>query len=97
MMYEDESLDVLHLFGSDRLTSVNGPSALVQNFVPTPVSSPSSSIALNLSDANLVDFKTLGYTLSPGSLLERWSLILSPVSTSLVVPSVYTLKSTTFA
>jgi hypothetical protein len=34
MMYEDESLDIRHLFGSTKSTAVSGPSSLVNQFLP---------------------------------------------------------------
>jgi len=45
MMFEDESLDVRHLFGSVKSTAVSGPSALIGQFVPTVFESSSTIFA----------------------------------------------------
>ena len=64
MMYEDESLSILHLFGSESSTLVKGPSSLAQQFVP----SPSVSRASNFSSA---DLKAALYNLDPSYRLSQ--------------------------
>ncbi len=64
MMYEDESLSILHLFGSESSTLVKGPSSLAQQFVP----SSSVSHTPNFSTA---DLKTALYNLDPSYRLSQ--------------------------
>jgi heme/copper-type cytochrome/quinol oxidase subunit 1 len=70
MMYEDESLSILHLFGSEKSTLVSGPSTLAQQFVPSIA--PTQFFSVNFSEvASSFDLRLIAYTLTPGYILER--------------------------
>ena len=81
MMYEDESLSVLHLFGSERSTSVNGPSALVQQFVPT------TSLPADFNILNLADVKSAFYGLDPSPYMSQFSIFDYPGDRPLIILS----------
>lgn len=92
MMYEDESLDIRHLFGSIKSTAVSGPTSLVNQFLPqtshTPVSLMGPVGEISFSNAQLI-----AYSLSPSNALSQ---LVSPTSyllNSSIQPSTHVLRT----
>lgn len=92
MMYEDESLDIRHLFGSTKSTAVSGPSSLVNQFLPH-TSYPTELFMGPVGELSFSNAQLTSYSLAPSVVFDR---LVSPISyllNSSVQPAAHTLRS----
>jgi len=93
MMYEDESLDIRHLFGATNVTTAAGPTSLVTQFLPH-VNTASIFNNTNFSTYNTgLNAKLFFYSFSPNHTLEKILTLSAPFGTGILQPLMFSLKS----